>query len=255
MQYKPVLKWALGTCLTLLLFACNDHRLVPSGQRFRVTQVVAGNSQFLTTTNYAYNNSNKLENSTQRINSRGAISQATTRFNYNSQGRLSTTEQLSNSGDVTQRVTFSYDAAGNVASARRESFSPPATTPVNTIQETFIYSSGKYPTTVTSVVGDFTTTRTYTYSNDNIVQTSTTFMSPSSPTSQTVESFVYDDKPNPYYGLTGIGYGPEVFSKNNVIVSGRSYTYDTNGLLTLVTQPGGPEVGGPSTISYTYEFY
>ena len=253
MKSRSALKWLISLCLTLSLAACNDHRLVPSGQRFRLTSVSSGNSQEKRTVNYTYTDGNKLQSSASRFESRGAISFTTTQFNYDSQGRLITTEAMSSLSGSSQRVTVGYDAAGNLTSARTESFSPG--NPVRITEETFTYGSGKYPTVVTSVNENFTATYTYTYTNENITQTSRTSTSPSSPPSTTVELFTYDDKINPYYGLVGIGYGPSTFSKNNVISAGSSYSYDSNGLLTQISTPGTPAMGGPSTTTYSYEFY
>ena len=189
-----------------------------------------------------YNNSNKLQNSTTRFESRGAVSQTTTQFKYDSQGRLTTTEEMSTPSGSSRRVTFGYDATGNLTSAKTESFSPFSSVPVSITQQTFSYGSGKYPTKVTSDSGAIT----YTYTNENITQATSL---------STVESFTYDDKPNPYYGLVGIGIGPSIFSKNNVISAGKTYSYDTNGLLTLIFTPGEPAQGGPTSVVYRYEFY
>ncbi|GAB3957678.1 hypothetical protein GCM10028805_50830 [Spirosoma harenae] len=49
-----------------------------------------------------------------------------------------------------------------------------------------------------------------------------------------IQTFQYDNKPNPYYGL--IVGEPEIrtFSKNNVLVNSYLYSYDANGLLTKI---------------------
>ena len=113
------------------------------------------------------------------------------------------------------------------------------------------YNADRLPQKVISSIGRgvVLSTSFYTYSNGNIISAryeSFPYISVDT------RSYVYDDKPNPYYGL--IGFDRSLFdltNRNNAIYALYSYEYDSNGLLTKVTANQLPAY----TETYEYEPY
>lgn len=259
--------WLIVLGLFVTLASCDDHR-IPAGQRFRIKKVTPtyANETVSSFAVYNYDDNNRLLtvlNYTASANITPYVFGRRTVY-YDEQGRLTKFEDKLEDNGINpllasyQRTTYAYDTNGNVVAVKvyKVLLSDPSH-PILQQDRQLLYGSNQLPDVVKTKLNDGSQfdpildfVEEYTYSGRNVIKVKRTY----NPThtnniaSTTTETFQYDDKPNPFYGFPGIG--SDAFSKNNVIETGSTYTYDANGLLIRKAR-----VDGSLTITYEYETY
>ncbi len=151
-----------------------------------------------------------------------------------------------------EQTTFESDARGNIVTVETKTNGYPDQNGNSTFNRTtkIEYNADQLPEIETSIVGEGIPNRTrYTYSNGNIVRSLL-----QTPVIVVSIGYVYDDKPNPLYGL--VGFTAELFdivNRNNVVnPSFYTYEYDSNNLLIKRVYNTGSIV---QTTTYAYELY
>lgn len=226
----------LPVAFAIALAACEDHQLVTGAQRFRLKRVVITNTSadtLVSTTTYTYDSAGKLV----RFNYNTGTTPLDRIYalQYDNQGRLMRKEGTNAAGLVTERTTYNYQANGTVSSIQFFSNPDQAGTLRLAYTVTLDYGPDKQPIKQTATsAGDslMTNVLLYTYADGNIVRID--HPNPN-PNQSYYELVMYDDKPNPYYGL--IGSRDNVFetvNKNNPVRFREQLEYE-NGLLVKLT--------------------
>ncbi|AQG81533.1 hypothetical protein [Spirosoma montaniterrae] len=218
------------------LTACEDHRVpqspqTPQGVRYRMVKSEIFNFRSRHVRTFSYRPDGKLASYTIDRNQTSGLPVQTVNLNYNDDGRLIS---LQSTGPATFpyvkfRQEYGYDDKGmvTIVNILTDSDDSGNFKPVQSYR--FSYDgTNKFPVSVSVFnINDNTLTKDrdifYTYQNGNIIEQKSG--------SDTPQQYSYDDKPNPYNQLSMIEIGPEVFSKNNVQISFRPATYNSDGLL------------------------
>ncbi len=126
-------------------------------------------------------------------------------------------------------------------------------------EEHLFYGTDNNPSRQVSIMGRLTMQRLYYYADyvyekGNIVQVNSRLSyNTGYDFGVATTNYSYDDRPNPFYGNYLLNsYQPPsftIFSKNNLIDSTVTRTFDEHGLITSSMERRGP------TRNYTYEFY
>ncbi|MBC3789149.1 RHS repeat domain-containing protein [Spirosoma utsteinense] len=259
----------LLTCWAIIsLSGCQDHKTEPGTQRLRLKRIIQQTSQLYFSYSFTYNGDNKIASYSihngfdQRAeNAPGPI----TTLQYDAQGRLleAITQPLADFGNGSKR-TYQYNSVGNLTSASYYN----ARMPGSGYGLAYVYQVGydatNSPNKITAEgyleTGEkaVSALNLYTYSGGNVTKQEVIY---SAPNNTLTETYQYDDKANPYYGLAPvIGLGgqrvdPIYLSKNNPIDDLTKVEYDSNGLLVkrVVALSSNPSV--QTTYTYEYESY
>lgn len=156
----------------------------------------------------------------------------TTVLKYNQLGQLISVEGLPN-GDTTGQFfayldTYEYDSKGNPVLIKNY------TSPIYQQTPLVYRSDDKHDYDATGLLIKSTISNPssqavydYVYSNGNMISIKDNDRS-------TTNTYQYDDKPNPFYGLLSSSLrtpATSIYSKNNVISTGATYTYDSAGII------------------------
>ncbi len=263
--------WFSVFALLLTLSSCQDHRIPsPSGQQFRLKKVTNVNNSIANGyAVYNYDSDNRLINilNYSIVPTMAPYVFGRTTIVYDAQGRLLKVEnQIDNSPfnpvlTFYYMTTYAYDKDDNITAIKKyKVLKNDITHPFLQEDRQLVYGNTKFPIMMTTKINDgsqfdpeLNFSEEYTYTGGNIVEIKRTDWPTHYNGNNTYTStrvFQYDDKPNPFYGLLFGIPDERTFSKNNVIEGNRSYTYDTNGLLTNIAQRD-----GSSETLYEYETY
>lgn len=228
--------------LFVTLISCEDHQTAPGTQRFRLKKTVNSTSVSPTfTTIYNYNSAGKLAS---YVESSPAQNPVITTLQYDNQGRLVAMEEKATGiviGSTTQdivtgRATYDYDGNGNITSITKYTDDPNQAKGNLTVKEITLleYGANKLPGKVTIMNNGVATSQfLYSYTNGNIVKID---YPEAGNGGQIISSttFLYDDKPNPYYGL--LTFRQNIFNtinRNNAYISPTTnmFEYNSDGLL------------------------
>lgn len=262
-----LITWISLCTLFVFVTSCEDHR-IPTQQRFRIkaarTVSPGPNVTRITTGFYNYDSNGRLARyvSSTETNPVSVSDSSRTFLNYDAQGRiqnaLTETWDLVNTASGVIRLwrpslnqTYEYDTNGNITVlklfgiTKDRSQSPFL---LEVIQ--FAYNGSKFPIKVTHTRAsdNYQWIERYTYSGDNIVSVEKS----DNQSTPTTTAYQYDNNPNPFYGLITGNKSNDTFTtfnRNNVVISGNQYLYDSNGLLSKVVEAGG------IVNTYEYEAY
>lgn len=256
--------FATGLTLLVSLASCQEQpqpvtttspttTTKPVAQQYRLKRTIQESNQQSTTFSYNYNTAGQLSDYTIRAGNATNAAQQTTVFRYDTQGRLTSAERLPAASFMTGRLTYEYDATGNLTLIKlyedvnqNGQFALTRTT-------TLTYGIDKAPLTITIAQGNRMETTRYTYQNGNAIRTERS-VSPGNEPAQTV-LYQHDDKPNPTYGLVLGSLSPEIFNRNNILYDNSERTYNSNGLLTDLYTNVKESPNLRSHIIYEYEAY
>jgi hypothetical protein len=269
--------YALLSCLIFpvalsTLVSCEDHREGVEPTRFRLKKSVAtsayrANTKDTSTTVYNYDAKGYLnEQSNVSTNTFGNTRIVTnTRFTYDAQNRLAQIEEKYIAGSTTvNRIDYTYDSAGNVlVEIKSSAFGPNRDQSGNfevTGKTEFTYDGSQLPATVATMYGK----SSFSYANGNIYQSVFTSSDPKQ--SPITTTYQYDNKPNPFYGVTrGYGFQQQQLNRNNQVATSstpangpkQTLTYNADGLLSKLnlTYIPNPPYNFDRQIVYEYEAY
>ncbi|WP_460971147.1 hypothetical protein [Spirosoma migulaei] len=269
-------KWFTVLTIPIVFSACQDHQLTPDPERFRLkktvyTNAIKFNTPYRKEVVYSYNSTGNLEKEVATITStyENRVIITLSAFVYDAQNRLIRINSESDLGAnlPIRRIEYTYDADGNIAKETASVSYTGKNTGDYTIigQSVFTYAGSRFPLKQVYTNSSTVQVYDYTYSNGNISQLVST-QTAATPYPAVTNTYQYDDKPNPYYGvIRGDGLTAAVINKNNVIDEmtspapkyKRVLTYDSLGLLTKlnIVYPPDPYYNYNSQTTYEYEKY
>ncbi|MVM35972.1 hypothetical protein GO755_38520 [Spirosoma sp. HMF4905] len=252
--------WICFFSIPVLFFACQrpDNPVVQ--QKFRikkVTKFYPKSGSLPVETIYTYNRNGWIDSAVSHTTD-GIPAPVTVGFlyDYDQKGRV--IKATTNTGS--NKYILYFDTTGRL-SAKYAYISVPGYESLTQEDHlTYSNSTDPVPIRMLSLSGRLgmardSTIQEYTYQGGNIVQQKVRIRTQTTTydKSNSVATYQYDDKPNPFYRfLFGYYLDPDwkTFSKNNVLNDSEINTYDSNGLLVKVTQRN----GGYEFI-YEYEAY
>ncbi len=245
----------LSLATSLLLAACQDHRIVVNASRYRIRQYVetAGRSTY--TFNYQYGSDGKLTT----IAATGTGGTYNEVFQYNPQGQLErVTKQPGIGTNDNSYRTYTYDGSGRLSGFNVYRLFSGTTNYDLYSTTTLTYGANSQPAVITTTVTpgastSSTTSYSYSYTGDNGTQVTIT----PSTGQPIVSTYQFDSTPNPFYGLVGLseGYEQSAISRNNIVGPNRSVTYDSNGLISGLVIGTNQDPAFRTNRSYSYETY
>ena len=269
-------KWFAILIIPIVFSACQDHRLTPNPERFRLkktvyTTAIKFNTPYRQEVVYSYNSTGNLEKEISTITNtyENRVVTQLSAFTYDAQNRLIRIDSEADSGvnPPIRRIEYTYDADGNIAEETTSVSYTGKNTGDYTIigQSVFTYAGSRFPVKQVYTNSPTVHVYDYTYSNGNISQLVST-QTAATPYPAVTNTYQYDDKPNPYYGvIRSDGLTAAVANKNNVIDEitspapkyKRVLTYDSLGLLTKlnIVYPPDPNYNYNSQTTYEYEKY
>ncbi|GAB4018539.1 hypothetical protein [Spirosoma koreense] len=257
LNFKNVLT---GLALSLSLFACTDHRLggPSSPVRLRLKSVQGGSLN----TTYTYDSQNRLARVTKADGSLRVYSYSTTDY-----PGVPLFKEYPNPADQTKGTATIYYSNGEAGSYTYARTRPLFNSEINfgaTLRTFYLYGNSNRITSVDHHLGEDITginPASFIYTGENITTANyNTFRFPDHD-----DTYVYDDKINPFFGMLDPDLSDvELFSRNNVTridytsrqsqpsyMKTYAYDYNAQGLpIRRTTIQGGNEV-----ITYTYETY
>ncbi|WP_460953948.1 hypothetical protein [Spirosoma litoris] len=249
--------WFCFFSIFVSFIACQQPENPVVQQRFRIKKVTKSypkSGSLPTETIYTYTSNGWIDS----VVSHGGPAPVTVGFlyDYDPTGRI--TKATTNLGS--NKYILYFDSTGRLSAKYTYISAPGYESLTGEVHLTYSNSTALVPSRMVSLSGRLgmardSTIEDYIYQAGNIVQQKVRrrMQTTTYDKSNVVNTYQYDDKPNPFYRfLFGSYLDPDwkTFSKNNVLTDDETNTYDANGLLIKVAQRD----GGYEFI-YEYEAY